>query len=1199
MKIKRCMAFVLSAVLTVAGLPVSATAAPTDANGEIGRNQEIVYVEPAQETEDLLGNLPGNGELFQMYVDGLFFGNPSVSVYGDFGAQKLEGLNLEAYRHLKEKIHQIAMGEAASSQITITLEELGITKREWTAEELGVASIVTDKAITQEAVNALSKLISPDLRTVLNYLLVDCPWDLYWYDKTAPTGSSSGMSVKATNTDGTWLLYLPEDFTGFTYDFPVAAEYRASSENLYSVNTDLVQSAKTAAENAKQIVRENAGLNDFQKLTAYKDKICELVSYNHQAVDTNAAYGNPWQLIWVFDGNPDTGVVCEGYSKAFQYLCDLSDFNNSSVACYTVTGIMNGGTGAGGHMWNIATMGNGKNYIVDVTNCDTDTIGAPDHLFLAGASGGVSGGYAVSIPGGNVTIRYEYDNGHPEMYGDVLNISDTDYVYDPSHEDNCPNHHLDSVAERPASCTEDGNIAYYICQACQKVYSSADGTGEIRVEDTVAPALGHNYGTEWDSSADTHYHVCSRCQDRADEAEHVFEWVTDTEPTETTAGTRHEECSVCGRQGRQETIDPLPHEHTYSEVYESDETGHWKICEACQSATETEAHEYGDWTVKKEGSCTEPGQEARTCGTCGYEETREIGARHEIEAIQAKEPTCTEAGNQAYFSCKNCGQVFEDEEGKNAAEQEAFEIPATGHDYGTEWGSDETGHYHICKTCNEKTGAEEHTFRWIVDIEPTETTEGTRHEECSVCGYRGREETIEKPLPHDHEYGESYESDETGHWKICEVCQKATETEAHEYGDWTVKKEGSCTEPGQEARACGTCGYEETREIGARHEIEAIQAKEPTCTEAGNRAYFSCKNCGQVFEDEEGKNAAEQEAFEIPATGHKYGEWIIDSPQTCTQPGTRHRVCSMCDYVDTGYIAADGHDWEEYYGIDVPATCTTSGSQSRSCKSCGETDVKVIPAAGHSMKKTEAKEATCTETGNVEYYTCLACRKIFLDAQGEQEATETGIINTPKISHLYEIITTSATTERDGSSYRKCTVCGSVAETQAIFCPQTVTLSYVTCTYNGKAKKPSVTVYDRKGNVISPESYTVSYSKNKNVGTAVVRVVFQGNYSGIVTRTFAIRTKGTTILKLKSVSKGFTVTWKKNKNQTTGYQIQYAANKNFKGAKVKTYEGVTKATVVKLKAKKKYYVRIRTYKKVDGVRIYSDWSKAKSVKTKR
>jgi len=83
------------------------------------------------------------------------------------------------------------------------------------------------------------------------------------------------------------------------------------------------------------------------------------------------------------------------------------------------------------------------------------------------------------------------------------------------------------------------------------------------------------------------------------------------------------------------------------------------------------------------------------------------------------------------------------------------------------------------------------------------------------------------------------------------------------------------------------------------------------------------------------------------------------------------------------------------------------------------------------------------------------------------------------------------------------------------------------------------------------------------------------------------------------VSKGFTVSWKKNKKQTSGYQIQFAAKKNFKGAKIRTYEGVTKATVLKLKADKKYYVRIRTYKAVDGVRIYSNWSKAKQVTAKK
>ena len=89
------------------------------------------------------------------------------------------------------------------------------------------------------------------------------------------------------------------------------------------------------------------------------------------------------------------------------------------------------------------------------------------------------------------------------------------------------------------------------------------------------------------------------------------------------------------------------------------------------------------------------------------------------------------------------------------------------------------------------------------------------------------------------------------------------------------------------------------------------------------------------------------------------------------------------------------------------------------------------------------------------------------------------------------------------------------------------------------------------------------------------------------------------LFRSKAVSKGFTVTWKKNKKQTTGYQIQFALKRNFKGAKIRTYEGVTKATVLKLKAKKTYYVRIRTYKTVNGVRIYSDWSKAKSVKAKK
>lgn len=138
-------------------------------------------------------------------------------------------------------------------------------------------------------------------------------------------------------------------------------------------------------------------------------------------------------VIYVFDGNPDTNVVCEGYSKAFQYLCDLSSFRSDQINCYTVTGTMNGG----GHMWNIVRMEDGKNYLADVTNCDgtkggTISAGFPDKLFLAGVSGTVSTGYLASLTtyyGSSREITYLYDTKTGSLYNtDVLTLSSADYT---------------------------------------------------------------------------------------------------------------------------------------------------------------------------------------------------------------------------------------------------------------------------------------------------------------------------------------------------------------------------------------------------------------------------------------------------------------------------------------------------------------------------------------------------------------------------------------------------------------------------------------------------------------------------------------------------------------------------------------------------------------------------------------------------
>ena len=159
----------------------------------------------------------------------------------------------------------------------------------------------------------------------------------------------------------------------------------------------------------------------------------------------------------------------------------------------------------------------------------------------------------------------------------------------------------------------------------------------------------------------------------------------------------------------------------------------------------------------------------------------------------------------------------------------------------------------------------------------------------------------------------------------------------------------------------------------------------------------------------------------------------------------------------------------------------------------------------------------------------------------------------------------------------------------------------------GKVQKPSVTVKNSKGKTLkNGTDYTVSYPKGmKNVGKYTVKVTLKGNYSGTKSLTYNINPKGTSISKVTAAKKGFKVTWKKQTTQTTGYQVQYSTSSKFKSAKTVTISKnkTTSKSVSKLSAKKKYYVRVRTYKtvKIGGksVKFYSGWSKAKSVTTKK
>ena len=337
------------------------------------------------------------------------------------------------------------------------------------------------------------------------------------------------------------------------------------------------------------------------------------------------------------------------------------------------------------------------------------------------------------------------------------------------------------------------------------------------------------------------------------------------------------------------------------------------------------------------------------------------------------------------------------------------------------------------------------------------------------------------------------------------------------------------------------------------HNLTLVAAKAATCTTAGNSAYYTCDGCDKWFADATGSvEITDKTSVKIPAPGHTAGtEWKSDD--------TNHwHECSRCH--DKKDEAA--HD----YGSD------------NVCDTCGY--YKTVPHT-HNLTLVAAKAATCTESGKEAYYKCEGCGKFYEDVLGTKEITDLASWgNIAKIAH-----TTKQTVTKASS----------------------IKLKATSLTYNGKVRTPKVIVKDRTGKtLVKNTDYTVSYAKGrKYVGKYAVKITFKGKYSGTKTLYFTIKPKATSISSLKAGSKKFTVKWKKQATQTTGYQVQYSASSKFSKAKTVTVGKNTTVSkkISKLSGKKKYYVRVRTYKtvKINGksIRIYSGWSKAKTVTTKK
>ncbi len=335
----------------------------------------------------------------QQELDKLRPSRPLLRAPKNVGAS-LSGGSAVVYRELKGPIAEVAAGRRSSTEFQIPLTTIFNGQTRWTSQNTGIQYLVSDGEVTDEFIAYFFGEIG--LFPALCALLFDCPYELYWFDKTTSIREYVSGNIEIDEDKNE--VYID---TGATYNlcFPVAEEYVGTAT--YTVDTTKGRQVQSAVTNAQRIVSGAANLNLLAKLVEYRDQICSLTSYNHDAVnDTSTPYGNPWQMVWVFDGDSTTNVVCEGYSKAFQYLCDISDIG--SATCYTVTGLMGDSSGSGGHMWNIVSMPDGRNYLVDVTNCDSGSVGAPDKLFLKGYTSSKNyTQYTFRISG--YAINYSYD----------------------------------------------------------------------------------------------------------------------------------------------------------------------------------------------------------------------------------------------------------------------------------------------------------------------------------------------------------------------------------------------------------------------------------------------------------------------------------------------------------------------------------------------------------------------------------------------------------------------------------------------------------------------------------------------------------------------------------------------------------------------------------------------------------------------
>ena len=635
------------------------------------------------------------------------------------------------------------------------------------------------------------------------------------------------------------------------------------------------------------------------------------------------------------------------------------------------------------------------------------------------------------------------------------------------------------------TCDSDGCVAYWFCTGCDNYYFDNNGAvgKKTTVEKVAIPATGHKWVLVvggYEEGATQHTVKCSVCDQKKDEAHadrpgdvsdvwqhdgtnhwnvygcgtimnkaaHTWDaGVVTTPATCTTAGEKTFTCDVC-KATKTEPINATG--HSYETTWTTDDTSHWHKCANCDVTTDkadhtfdtnncaenrtcTECgyvkpagqHTWNDGEVTTPATCTTDGVKTYTCKVCSETKTEPIKASghsltkveavaatcteggnneyytcsvckkvfkadkttettvadetlaalgHKLTKTDAKAATCTEPGNSEYYTCGNCGKFFSDADGKNEIAKDSWVTDALDHDFTGAWvNTDAAGHYHKCSRCDATDTVVKHTFNGKPCNE---------EDKCTVCGY------VKAAGVHAWGTAEYKWSDD---YKSCTATVKCTNCEAVETD---VAFIGISTTPA-------------------------------TCTVDGKTVYTATFS-SNLF-------TTQTKEVTIEKLGHTYGapvwSWSEDGKTatatfTCTREGC---TAETTGHAQTVTATVSGKQ-------NVAPTCTDKGTTTYTAKVTFETkdyadtkDVQDIKALGHTLTKTAAKAATCTEPGNSEYYTCATCGKFFSDKDGKNEIVKDSWVIKALGHDLTETPAVTPTCAAGGNNgYWTCSVCHKV-----------------------------------------------------------------------------------------------------------------------------------------------------------------------------